>query len=51
MPFGYCALRELGADKGYHVKDFVAHLREHEIRPHSARIDNRNTPGLDGRTT
>ena len=41
----------LGADKGYHVKDFVSHLREHRIRPHIARIDNRTTPGLDGRTT
>lgn len=41
----------LAADKGYHVKDFVTHLREQRIRPHIARIDNRNTPGLDGRTT
>ena len=40
-----------GADKGYHVKEFVSHLREHQIRPHIARIANRNTPGLDGRTT
>jgi len=42
--------KTLAADKGYHVKDFVAQLREHEIRPHIARIENRNTPGLDGRT-
>jgi len=41
----------LGADKGYHSKDFVAHLREHQIKPHIARIDGRKTPGLDGRTT
>lgn len=41
----------LGADKGYHAKEFVAHLREQRIRPHIARIDNRHTPGLDGRTT
>jgi transposase len=43
--------KTLGADKGYHVKDFVAHLREHGIRPHIARIDNRHAAGLDGRTT
>ena len=43
--------KTLGADKGYHVKDFVKHLREHNIRPHIARIDGRKTPGLDGRTT
>lgn len=43
--------KTLGADKGYHVKDFVQHLREHNIRPHIARIDGRTTPGLDGRTT
>ncbi|MCX9158552.1 transposase, partial [Niveibacterium sp. 24ML] len=43
--------KTLGADKGYHVKDFVAHLREHRIKPHIARIDGRQTPGLDGRTT
>ncbi len=43
--------KTLGADKGYHVKDFVKHLREHKIRPHIARIEGRKTPGLDGRTT
>lgn len=43
--------KTLGADKGYHVKDFVQHLREHKIKPHIARIDGRKTPGLDGRTT
>ena len=43
--------KTLGADKGYHVKDFVKHLRVHNIRPHIARIDGRKTPGLDGRTT
>jgi transposase len=43
--------KTLGADKGYHVKDFVRHLREHGIKPHIARIDGRKTPGLDGRTT
>ena len=43
--------KTLGADKGYHVKEFVAHLRAHQIHPHIARIDGRKTPGLDGRTT
>ena len=41
----------LGADKGYHSKDFVAHLRRRKIAPHIAMIDGRKTPGLDGRTT
>lgn len=43
--------KTVAADKGYHVKDFVSHLREHQIRPHIARIDDRKTPDLDGRTT
>ena len=43
--------KTLAADKGYHVKEFVTHLRDHGVRPHIARIDKRNTPGLDGRTT
>jgi IS5 family transposase len=43
--------KTLGADKGYHAKEFVEHLREQRIRPHIARITNRKTPGLDGRTT
>jgi len=41
----------LGADKGYHSKDFVAHLRRRKIAPHIAMIDGRKTPGLDQRTT
>jgi len=41
----------LGADKGYHTKDFVAFLRRKGIRPHIAQIEGRNTPGLDARTT
>lgn len=41
----------LGADKGYHSKDFVAHLRKKKIAPHIAQIEGRNTPGLDARTT
>jgi transposase len=41
----------LGADKGYHTKDFVAHLRKKNIAPHVAEIEGRKTPGLDARTT
>jgi transposase len=41
----------LGADKGYHTKDFVAFLRRKGIAPHIAQIDKRKTPGLDARTT
>jgi hypothetical protein len=41
----------LGADKGYHTKDFVRRLRRRRIRPHLAQITGRHTPGLDGRTT
>ena len=41
----------LGGDKGYHTKDFVAHLRKHKIAPHIAQIEGRRTPGLDARTT
>jgi IS5 family transposase len=41
----------LGGDKGYHTKDFVAHLRKKNISPHIAQIEGRNTPGLDARTT
>lgn len=43
--------QSVGADKGYHTKDFVNHLRENGIRPHIAMIAGRKTPGLDGRTT
>jgi transposase len=41
----------LGADKGYHSKGFVAHLRRRRIAPHIAQIAGRTTAGLDGRTT
>ncbi len=41
----------LGADKGYHNKKFVAHLRKKGIAPHIAQIEGRQTPGLDARTT
>lgn len=43
--------KTLVANKGYDVKDCVAHLREHQIRPHIVRIDNCDRPGHDGRTT
>ena len=41
----------LEGDKGYHSKDFVAHLRKKTIAPHIARIEGRKTPGRDARTT
>jgi len=41
----------VGADKGYHTKDFVDQLWQRVIKPHVATIDGRRTPGLDGRTT
>jgi transposase len=41
----------LGGDKGYHTKDFIAHLRSKKIAPHIAQIEGRRTPGLDERTT
>jgi len=41
----------LGGDKGYHTKDFIAHLRKRKIAPHIAQIEGRRTPGLDARTT
>jgi len=43
--------RTLGADKGYHCRDFVRRLRRRRIRPHLAQVTGRHTPGLDGRTT
>jgi len=49
--FGREGLASLGADKGYHNKAFVNLLRRRGIKPHIARIDGRNTPGLDDRTT
>jgi transposase len=41
----------VGADRGYHTKAFVEHLRRRGICPHIARIEGRRTPGLDARTT
>jgi transposase len=43
--------KSLGADKGYHTKDFIDDLRERKVKPHVAMVDGRKTPGLDGRTT
>lgn len=43
--------QSLGADKGYHTKDFVKYLRDNDTAPHIAMISKRKTPGLDGRTT
>lgn len=44
--------RSLAADKGYHHRDFVEHLRSQAIAPHVSQIKNRRMPGLlDGRTT
>ena len=48
---GQQAMKTLGADKGYHTKAFVELLRKRRIAPHIARIEGRNTPGLDGRTS
>jgi transposase len=41
----------VGADKGYHTREFVDELWMRTIRAHVARIEGRSTPGLDGRTT
>jgi transposase len=50
---GRMRIESLGADKGYHSRDFVAALREREITPHVAVIE-RNLGStrdlLDGRT-
>lgn len=43
--------RTLGADKGYHCRDFVRALRRRRIRPHVAQVTGRRTARLDGRTT
>ena len=44
-------LKTLGADKGYHQKDFVRGCRERGIVPHVACKANVQVAGLDGRTT
>lgn len=43
--------KTMGADKGYHSSDFINALRCKDIIPHIARVKNRKTYGLDGRTT
>lgn len=44
-------IKTLAGDKGYCTKDFVATLRQRDIRPHIAFIDDgRRIPGLDQRT-
>jgi transposase len=41
----------VGADKGYHNREFVGYCREQGIVPHVAQVQARAVPGLDGRTT
>jgi transposase len=41
----------VGADKGYHNKDFVGGCREKGIKPHVSPMEKRKVEGLDGRTT
>lgn len=41
----------LGADKGYHNKEFVQGCRERGVAPHCAQIEGRKVAGLDCRTT
>lgn len=43
--------RTIGADKGYHQKQFVSGCREREISPHVACKEGLAVPGLDKRTT
>lgn len=43
--------KTMGADKGYHRKDFVDGCRQRAIAPHVACKATVNLPGLDGRTT
>jgi hypothetical protein len=45
------APKTLGADKGYHQKDFVNGCRQREISPHVACKEGLNVKGLDQRTT
>ena len=44
-------VKTVGADKGYHQKDFVQGCRERGIAPHVACKANVQVAGLDGRTT
>lgn len=43
--------KTLGADKGYHITEFIEHLRNRKIAPHIAQMKGRNIRGLDARTT
>ena len=45
------APRTVGADKGYHNREFVSFCRAHAIAPHVAARADRQVSGLDGRTT
>jgi hypothetical protein len=45
------AVKTVGADKGYHRKDFVGGCRERGIAPHAACKEKVNLAGLDARTT
>src|SRR5581483_2262383 len=41
----------VGADKGYHSREFVQGCRELGVSPHVAQIEGRQVEGLDARTT
>lgn len=43
------APRTVGADKGYHTKDFVGGCRELGVAPHVAEVKGRQVAGFDGR--
>ena len=44
-------VKTVGADKGYHRKEFVTACRDQNMVPHVACKDGVTVPGLDGRTT
>jgi len=44
-------VKTLGADKGYHQRNFVSGCRERGIAPHAACKEKVRVAGLDGRTT
>ena len=41
----------MGADKGYHNREFVGFNRQQGIAPHVAQVAGRQVAGLDARTT
>ena len=43
--------KTVGADKGYHQREFISGCRDMGIAPHVAEIKNRKVKGLDKRTT